>query len=100
MSRKVRISQKAEERLEKLFSYLLHEWSYKAKSDFVKKLDKNVQIIKQQPEIFPESVKKPGIRKCLITKHTPLYYEFDDEEIYILTVFDTRQDPKKIERDL
>ncbi|NKI28217.1 type II toxin-antitoxin system RelE/ParE family toxin [Arenibacter sp. 6A1] len=100
MSRKIIISQIAEKRLEFLFSYLLEEWSYKVKSDFIKKLDKNIEFIKCQPESFPESDKQNGLRKCVITKHSTLYYEFNDNEIHILTIFDTRQDLKKLKKDL
>jgi len=100
MSRKVIISQIAEKRLESLFEYLLEKWSYKVKSEFIKKLDKNIQSIKDQPDCFPESQKESGIRRCVITKHTTLYYEFNDNEIHILTLFDTRQDPVKLKKDL
>ena len=99
MSRKVVISQQAEKKLQALFKYLL-EWSYKVKSDFIIKLDQNIQIIKEQPKSFPESDKQSGLRKCVITKQITLYYEFNDEEIQILTFFDTRQDPKKFKKDL
>jgi len=68
MSRKVIISQIAEKRLEILFEYLLDAWSYKVKTDFINKLDENIQIIKNQPESFPESEKECGLRKCVITK--------------------------------
>ena len=100
MSRKIRISQIAERKLELLFEYLLEEWSYKVKSEFVKKLDKNIQIIKEQPESFPKSEKQDGLRKCVITKQTTLFYEFNEKEVHILTFFDTRQDPKKLKKDL
>lgn len=100
MSRKVIISQIAQKRLELLFEYLLEEWSHKVKSEFIKKLDKNIQIIKDQPASFPESEKESGLRKCVITKHTTLYYQFNDKEIQILTLFDTRQNPDKLKKDL
>ena len=100
MSRKVIISEIAEKRLESLFEYLLEEWSFKGKSDFIKKLDKNIQIIKDQPDSFPESDKESGLRKCVITKQTTLYYQFSDTEVHLLTFFDTRQDPEKLKKDL
>ena len=52
MERKVVISKIAERKLEKLFDYLLKNWSFKVKSDFVRKLDKNISLIKSHPEIF------------------------------------------------
>ena len=72
MSRKVKISKTAKKKLEKLFDYLLENWSLKVKSDFVKKLDKSIDLIKLQPESFPQSEKNPGLHKCVITKQTSL----------------------------
>ena len=55
MSRTVIISKIAEKKLEKLFEFLLEEWNQKVKSDFIKKLDKNIFLIKNNPESFSES---------------------------------------------
>ncbi len=100
MSRKVIISKTAEKKLSSLFEYLLENWSAKVKSNFIKKLDHNIDIIKLEPETFPESQKDPGLRKCVITKQTTLYYRFDSDQIKIVTIFDTRQNPDKLEKEL
>ncbi len=100
MSRKVKISKTAEKKLDKLFNYLLENWSLKVKSDFIKKLDKSIELIKSQPEMFPESYKNPGLHKCVITKQTTLYYRFNSKTIFVVTIFDTRQHPIKLKKDL
>ncbi|TVZ26555.1 plasmid stabilization system protein ParE [Gillisia sp. Hel_I_86] len=100
MSRTVVTSDIAKEKLEDLFEYLIKKWSYKVKSEFVQKLDRNIEIIKEQPEIFPESTKEKGLRRCVITKQTTLFYSFNEEKINIVTIFDTRKDPEKLKRDL
>jgi len=96
MNRRVVISPIAEKKLEALLEYLLVEWSLKVKTNFIKRLDDYLQIIKQEPESFPESEKVSGLRRCVITKQTSIYYEFNDKEIRILSFFDTRQDPDKL----
>lgn len=100
MPRKVIVSKTAEKKLNTLFDYLTESWPPRVKSDFIKKLDKNIELIKVQPEAFPESEKDPGLRKCVITKQTTLYYRFDTTQIKIITVFDTRQHPDKLKKDL
>jgi len=100
MCRKVIISKTAEKKLSSLFEYLLENWSAKVKSNFIIKLDHNIDIIKLEPETFPESQKDLGLRKCVITKQTILYYRFDSKHIKIVTIFDTRQNPKKLKEDL
>ncbi len=94
------ISITAEKKLEKLFEYLIKEWSVKAKKDFVEKLDSSIEIIKNQPEIFPESKKGKSLRKCVITKQTTLYYRYNSKRINIVTLFDTRQNPNKLDKEI
>lgn len=100
MSRKVVISKTAEKKLDKLFEYLITEWSVKVKTDFVEKLDSSIEIIKNQPEIFPESKKGKSLRKCVITKQTTLYYRYNSKRINIVTLFDTRQNPNKLDQEI
>ena len=100
MIRKVVLSKKAEYKLEKLLIYLVENWSEKVKRDFVKELDRSIAVIKVYPKGFTESKKEPGLRKCVVTKQTTLYFRFDSKKIYIVTIFDNRQDPKKLMNDL
>ena len=100
MNRKVIISKTAEKKLNSLFEYLLENWSAKVKSNFIEKLDHNIDLIKLEPETFTQSQKDFGLRKCVITKQTTLYYRFDSNHIQIITIFDTRQNPKKLKEDL
>jgi len=100
MSRTVIISKLAEQKLENIFQYLTKKWSVKVKNEFITKLDKNISIIKEQPESFPSSDKRKGLRKCVITKQTTLFYRFDKKQIKIVTIFDTRQSPKKLKSDI
>lgn len=96
--RSVIISKTANKKLDKLFYYLLTNWNKKVKSDFVKKLDKSINTIKLHPESFPLSNRNKGLYKCVITKQTTLYYRFNSNRIIIVTIFDTRQNPKKLKR--
>jgi len=57
-------------------------------------------MLKSNPESFPKSNKQKGLHKCVITKQTTLYYTFNSKEIFIVTLFDTRQNPNKIKKDL
>ena len=100
MSRKVVISKTAERKLENLFEYLIEKWSVKVKEDFIEKLDSSIEIIKNQPGIFPESKKGKGLRKCVITKQSTLYYRYNSKRINIVTLFDTRQNPNKLTKEI
>ena len=100
MSRKVIITKTAEKKLIKLFDYLRENWSEKVKDEFLRKLDHNLKIIKIHPEIFPESQDKPGLHRAVITKQTTIFYRYNSSEIKLVTVFDTRQNPNSLKKDL
>jgi len=100
LKRKVVVTKTAENKLEKLFDYLVKKWSLKVKNEFIERLNDSIAVLEKQPEIFPESKKIKGLRKCVITKQTTLFYRFNSTRIYIVTVFDTRQHPKKLKKDL
>ena len=100
MNRTVVISKLAERKLDKLFDFLAVQWSIKVKNDFIVKLDRSISTIKNYPESFPSSKKEKGLRKCVITKQTTLYYRFDEKKIKVVTIFDTRQNPKKLRKDI
>jgi plasmid stabilization system protein ParE len=100
MDRKIVVSKTAEKKLNKLFLYLEEEWSLQVKQEFVEKLDNSIAIIKKQPKVFPVSSKEKNLRKCVITKQTTLFYRFDSKKIYILTIFDTRQHPNRLNKEI
>lgn len=100
MSRKVIITKTAKRKLEQIFDYLSENWNPKIKNDFVIKLDKSIHLIKTNPESFPESTKMKGLHKFILTKHNTLFYRFDDSKVVIITIFDTRQHPNKLKKDV
>jgi len=57
LSREVVISKTAENKLNKLFDYLIQNGLLLFKKNLLKNLDSSIEIIKNQPEIFPESKK-------------------------------------------
>jgi len=96
MIRKVKLSKRAEKKLGNLLEYLEITWSEKVKKDFIKKLDKSLDNIKKNPDIFSQTDTIKGLHKYIVTKQTTLFYKYDDNAIYIVTLFDNRQDPKKL----
>ncbi|NLP59536.1 type II toxin-antitoxin system RelE/ParE family toxin, partial [Lutibacter sp. B1] len=96
---KVFLSELAENKLLKLNDFLLENWNLKVRNDFIKKLTSKIEQISEQPESCPQSIEFKGLFKCVVTKQTTFYYriKFEREEIEIITVFDTRQDPNKLE---
>ena len=99
---RVFLSELAENKLLKLSDFLLENWNLKVRDDFIKKLTFKINQISKQPESCPQSIESKGLYKCVVTKQTTFYYRInlEKQEIEIITVFDTRQNPNKLEKDL
>lgn len=99
---KVFLSELAESKLLKLNDYLLEKWNLKVRNDFIKKFSSKITQISQYPESCPQSSKYKGLYKCVVTKQTTFYYRIikAKNEIEIITVFDTRQNPNNLETDI
>lgn len=100
MNLKVSFSITAQKNLDSIVSFIEARWSEKSKKMFIFKFEKTISIIIMNPEIFPKSSVNKKYRKCVITKQSSLLYSFSANEIRIHNVFDTRQDPNKIKKDI
>ena len=65
---------------------------------FSAKLYDNINLILNDPEIFPVIKYNSRIRQCVVTKQSTLYYSFNEKSIVVLSLFDTRQNPTKIKK--
>ena len=93
MTREVILSAVAKKKLEQLLNYLEEEFSQSIKFNFISALEKVLKRVTQYPESFPRSLKMKSVRKCLIGKHTIMFYRFNKNRIEILTLFDNLQNP-------
>jgi len=96
------LSPLAEQKLLALTSYLLEHWNKKIRDKFIDKLTAKIKQISSQPQSCPKSKAQKGLFKCVVSKQTTFYYQLsiDKKEIEIVTFFDTRQNPKKLSKDL
>ena len=96
MALKVVLSPTAKLRLEELLVYLRQKWSEKVKQDFIERFDLKINQVSNYPKSCPESRAFKGLYKCIVTKQTTFYYRIKGSEIEIAALFDTRQDPEKL----
>ena len=71
-------------------------WSQKEVSNFSRLLDKQIELIKENPGIYPYYDKSKDVKKCVLSKQTTLYYKVKSDTVFLLSVFDSRQDPNKL----
>ena len=98
MNRKILLSKRASGKLDKLLIFLEKDWSLKVKKNFIFKLEAALKQIQKLPESFPESDKIPGLRKCVVTRQTTIFYKYSDTRIYIVSLFDNRKNPKSLNK--
>ena len=82
--------------LRNIIDYLRYKWTAREVKNFVRRLDRRLELIQLNPRLFPKTSKKKNVRRSVLTKHTTIYYEITDKLIRIVALFDSRQDPKKL----
>ena len=84
------------EQIEKNVDYLSEYWTEKIASDFVKKINFKGSFIKEFPHLYPLTQFRKNVRRCVITKQISMYYKTLKDGVLVISVFDTRQSPKKL----
>ena len=92
------LSLKAEKQLENLFEYLISKWSVRIQKKVAEKIYKNFKLIEVNCELFPKSNYNIDLHKCVVSKQTTIFYQVRKNEIVVISVFDTRQNPFKINK--
>ena len=95
MANKIKQSKLFVKKVAKLLEYLEKIWGKKVADEFKRNLDKKMLRLIDVPNVGKNSTKVYDVQWILITKHNKLYYQVKEEIIYIITLFDTRQNPKK-----
>lgn len=95
---KVYLSKSTSNNLESLLEYLENKWNRKVRNDFLKKFEKKINQVRNNPKSCPESSIMKGVFKCVVTKQNTFYYRINTLEnaIEIITLFDSRMDPDKL----
>jgi plasmid stabilization system protein ParE len=82
--------------LKNIIDYLIENWTERDIQNFAKKLDKRLEVIVINPKLFPKTGRRKDVRKSVLSKHTVIYYQTTGSIVNILSLFDPRQNPKKL----
>jgi len=83
------------EDIDDILSYLESVASHKVAEKFLNELREKVSILTKFPESGRQSQKDETVRSLLFRKHYWVFYTIIGQEIIMLDIFDTRQDPAK-----
>jgi len=84
--------------LRNIVTYLEENWTVKEIQKFARLLDLQLNRLINHPFLFPESNKFKKIRKSVLTRQISIYYRVINNEIQIISLFDNRQNPKKLNK--
>jgi len=82
--------------LKNIIDYLIENWTQREIQNFSRRLDKRLDLIFVNPNLFPRTTKRKNVRKSVLTKHTVIYYKTESNVVTIVTLFDPRQNPKRL----
>lgn len=88
-------SREVVDRLVDVLDYLEHKWTMKVADHFAFTFFSRIEELKQNPKIGRLSLKDKNIRSIIITRHNQLYYKYNDQNITLASLIDTRQHPSK-----
>lgn len=94
MALNIKWTKEAKDTFEKILIYLNEEWSVKEVENFISRTENILSIISQQPYLYKASAYKE-IRQAVIGKQNSLFYLVKNDEVFLLTFWDTRQNPVK-----
>lgn len=88
-------NKRAGRQFEQIQQYLEKEFGKKSAELFTSRLFNFLELLTRYPEIGTLENKEKNIRGFLLHRHTTIFYKKEKNVIYILSVFDNRQDPAK-----
>ena len=91
-------SDEALQNLKGIIKYLEKRWTNREIKRFARLLDHHLNLIRDNPRLFPKSDLFEGFRRAVISKQVSLYYRVDNQTVLIISVFDNRQNPRKLRR--
>ncbi len=92
MERQVIFSLRFEKNIDRLYEYLLEEFSSKAAYRFLKKLYDKIDIIARYPDIGSPSLKMRNVRSVILRPYNKIYYRLEGGTIELPCINDMRRD--------
>ncbi|MEX2592884.1 MAG: type II toxin-antitoxin system RelE/ParE family toxin [Anditalea sp.] len=95
MALTVRYSLRARHEEIELLEYVVRKFGQKKAKEIYVCIEKTLDRISKAPEMYRESNKRKGLRKCVFSKQTSIYYRIREDQIEVVSFRPNRKDPKK-----
>ncbi|MBI0400835.1 MULTISPECIES: type II toxin-antitoxin system RelE/ParE family toxin [Cyclobacterium] len=95
MKLSIRYSLRARQEEMELLDYVLQNFGQKKAKEIYLLLEKRLDQLSESPEMYRESNKRKGLRKCVFSKQTSIYYRVKEDHIEIVSFRPNRKNPNK-----
>ena len=99
MKKKVIWSPTARKSLRQTSSFISELWNEQVKTEFLNQLNFRIEQIQKNPELAP-TFEDSNVRKLVIHKSVSLFYLNLPERLKLILIWDNRQEPAKLYRQL
>ncbi|MDF2909685.1 MAG: Plasmid stabilization system protein ParE [Sporolactobacillus laevolacticus] len=93
MKFELRFTPEAEDTYTSVIEQLFNKWGEKYVFKLQNRLEKVLNTLTENPELYPIVVETTEIRKCLLHKNCSLLYKIMGEQVVVLCFWDNRQEP-------
>ncbi|SEG14257.1 type II toxin-antitoxin system RelE/ParE family toxin [Algoriphagus boritolerans] len=95
MPLKIKYSLSALDEQIQLLEYIIKNFGVNKGNEIYQRIENTLELIAENPEMFPTSLKKPELRKCVFSRQTSIYYRIKEDYIEIVSFRPNGIDPKK-----
>ena len=95
MALAVRYSLRARHEEIELLEYVVRKFGQKKAKEIYVSIEKTLGRISEAPEMYRESNRRKGLRKCVFSKQTSIYYRIKEDHIEVVSFRPNRKDPQK-----
>jgi plasmid stabilization system protein ParE len=95
LGRKIKYSLRAIEEQIEILEYIVHKFGLSKANEVFLEMNQTLELIAKNPEMYPASKRKSGLRKCVFSPQTSIYYRIHSEEIEVVSFRPNRIDPMK-----
>ncbi len=96
MALRVQWTREAVQDLDVIIDYLETHWSEREIRNFFGKLEEGIQHIRQDPDMYKRSDRRNDAREYQLAPQTTIFYDFDDDVVTILLLWQNRMDPARL----
>jgi plasmid stabilization system protein ParE len=82
--------------LDSILEYLTDKWTQREVDNYKKALGKQIDLIENNPLLFPVSDYNNRLRKAVLSRQTTIFYEVSGKIIYLVYLFNNKQNIDKI----